>query len=81
MLVTQGKCAENTFITKQSTRTAKDVVDLQMFYQNSWNFTTYCTQLILRDVSILKSTSLPVAGSFTANLWFQNVVIYTAGTK
>jgi hypothetical protein len=64
MLVTQRKCAENTFFTEESNSPVKQQKS-GLFYQNSWIFTCYCTQLILGNVSILKSRLLPVAGSFT----------------
>jgi hypothetical protein len=39
-------------------------------------FSPLCKQLILGTVSTLKSTTLQVAGSFTAIAWVWNVAIY-----
>jgi hypothetical protein len=49
--------------------------------QNSWNVFCYHMQLILGNVSIFKSTPIPVAGSFTVTAWIWNVAIYTADHK
>jgi hypothetical protein len=56
-------------------------VFLQLVYQNSWHVICYCIQLILGNVSILKSVLLPLAGSFTVTAWICNASIYTGHPK
>jgi hypothetical protein len=55
--------------------------NLQLFYQNSWNFTSYSMQLFFGDIYIFKSTSLPVADLFAVTAWIWNLAIYTANPK
>jgi hypothetical protein len=66
MLVTQGKCAEVTFIMKQFTYPVKQEksggsVTVLLYF---WNFTCYFTQFILGNVSIFKSTLPPPSSRF-----------------
>jgi hypothetical protein len=56
-----SKCAEKTFITESPLpcQTGKSGwICNCLFYQNSWNFTSYCMQFFLGNISIFKSVSL-----------------------
>lgn len=81
LYVSYSKCTENGFIVEDSATlwNGRKRVDLQLFYQNSWNITCYCTQLLL--VSTFKSLSLPAAGLFTVTAWIWNGAIYTTDHK
>jgi hypothetical protein len=90
MLLTQ-KYADNTFIVEESTTLSVggkkvcvcvcvcvcgSVTVLSEFMEC---YLLLCTAL--GNVSIFKSTLLPVAGSLTATAWIWNVAIYTADPK
>jgi hypothetical protein len=82
--VTLSECAENSFITEESTALSnrKNVRGV------GWEYICNCSTRIFGMqpvnlcrlfwvLSILKSAPFPVAGSFTATAWIWNVAIYT----